>query len=126
MSHSLYKFILLLIIFIFKDGLIKAMEDNNDSKIDLNLRLGPFDPSKGSHVLNDEQEGGQQEKVGTKRKRFNATQVTMNSHEDLVQKAMREGRSLTLEEREEFKLEKKRRYMREKKRKIEEMVSSGN
>jgi len=50
----------------------------------------------------------------------------MNTHEDLVQKAIREGLSLTLEEREEFKLEKKRRHMREKKRKIEEMVSSGN
>lgn len=38
MSYFLYKFIFFLIIFNFKDGLIKVMEDNDGLKVDFDLR----------------------------------------------------------------------------------------
>lgn len=101
------------------------MNEGQDSNLDLNLKLGPHDSSKYSSTSAPD---GRQvhvdthPKVGTKRKRYDATRLTMSTSEDVVQKAKQESRILTASEKMELHLEKKRMYMREKKRKIEEMV----
>ena len=112
----------ILIFSYFRNFFIIATDDGRDSELDLELRLGPNDSSKGSHIINDKHDTVPQ--AGQKRKRYDATRLTLSTNMNLTQKAKQDAtHTLTKMERYELRLEKKRLYMREKKRKLEEMVS---